>query len=99
VFAALVAGVSSLSLTDVRAETPETSPLSGGFSSISTADASPNISEGLVSGELQVQAIQAYRAKDLPEALRLFDEIVKLDPENPVWYERRGQVWIDADCH
>lgn len=49
----------------------------------------------MISPDLQVQAIQAYRERNLPEALRLFDAIVDLDPENPVWYERRGQVHLD----
>jgi hypothetical protein len=42
--------------------------------------------------QLQVTAIQAYRAKDLSTALRQLTEIIALDAENPVWYERRGQV-------
>jgi len=41
---------------------------------------------------LQVTAIQAYRAKDLITAMAAFDKIISLDSDNPVWYERRGQV-------
>eukprot|EP00241_Pyramimonas_parkeae_P007008 CAMPEP_0114252110 /NCGR_PEP_ID=MMETSP0058-20121206/15656_1 /TAXON_ID=36894 /ORGANISM="Pyramimonas parkeae, CCMP726" /LENGTH=318 /DNA_ID=CAMNT_0001366011 /DNA_START=263 /DNA_END=1220 /DNA_ORIENTATION=- len=44
---------------------------------------------------LQVTAIQAYRAKDLDTALAQLDRISLLDPSNPVWYERRGQVKVD----
>mmetsp|Transcript_21408 Transcript_21408/g.53919 ORF Transcript_21408/g.53919 Transcript_21408/m.53919 type:complete len:390 (-) Transcript_21408:79-1248(-) len=47
--------------------------------------------------ELALQAIQAYRARELPRALDLFNSIVQLDSQNSVWYERRGQVLVDLD--
>eukprot|EP00873_Tetraselmis_striata_P024218 jgi/Tetstr1/444482/TSEL_032363.t1 len=47
--------------------------------------------------ELAMQAIQAYRARELPRALDLFNSIVQLDSQNSVWYERRGQVLVDLD--
>lgn len=43
-------------------------------------------------------AIQAYRAKDLQKALEQLTEIVALDADNPVWYERRGQVSAVRCC-
>jgi len=47
--------------------------------------------------DLALQAIQAYRARELPRALDLFNSIISKDSQNSVWYERRGQVLVDLD--
>jgi len=75
-----------------RREGMLTALVAGVVSSFSSSDAR---ADDIGTEELQVEAIQAYRARELPQALRLFDKIIALDPENPVWYERRGQVQLD----
>lgn len=54
-----------------------------------TADVSPAVEK------LALDAINAYNAKELPKAYKLYSEIASIEPENPVWVERRGQVAVD----
>jgi tetratricopeptide (TPR) repeat protein len=37
----------------------------------------------------------SYEARDLDNALAALTEIVRREPANPIWYERRGQVFVD----
>uniref|UniRef100_A0A7S2TKE9 Tetratricopeptide repeat protein n=1 Tax=Lotharella oceanica TaxID=641309 RepID=A0A7S2TKE9_9EUKA len=59
----------------------------------------------VVESQAQAKAIQdaydaarkAYADQNLEECVRLYDIIVQLDPKSFVWYERRGQVLVDAN--
>lgn len=51
-----------------------------------------------VEGQIEVlatAALKAYSDNDLPRAREYFDKIVAKEPSNPVWLERRGQVFVD----
>ncbi len=45
--------------------------------------------------ELEARAKASYQARDLPTALRCLDELVRREPAEPVWRERRAQVLLD----
>ena len=47
------------------------------------------------SEQLAKDALEAYNAKDLYKAWQLYSKLVSLEPEKPVWLERRGQVQVD----
>jgi len=42
-------------------------------------------------------ARRAYSEENFDEAIRLYGIIIDLDPDSFVWYERRGQVLVDAN--
>ena len=44
---------------------------------------------------LVLPAQATYRAKQLPAALDALTELISREPENAIWYERRGQVFVD----
>lgn len=44
---------------------------------------------------LERRAKSAYYARDLSGALDALTAIIELEPEEPVWRERRGQVYVD----
>mmetsp|Transcript_31344 Transcript_31344/g.43483 ORF Transcript_31344/g.43483 Transcript_31344/m.43483 type:complete len:366 (-) Transcript_31344:67-1164(-) len=69
--------------------------ISGLVSSFVNVAGAKETRETLVSEELQLEAIQAYRSRNLAKSEYLFNKIIDIDPENPVWYERRGQVKVD----
>ena len=46
--------------------------------------------------DIAQRAIKAYSEKDLDRSYELYTQLIGLDPENPVWSERRGQVSVDA---
>ena len=44
---------------------------------------------------LTARAIAAYRLNDIPRALKLSDQLMTLEPQNPYFQELRGQMLVD----
>lgn len=40
-------------------------------------------------------AQSSYQARELESALEALTELIRREPEQPVWRERRGQVFVD----
>jgi hypothetical protein len=52
-------------------------------------------SDADVHDEFASQAMKAYNNNDLETSYVIYSNIIELDPTNPVWRERRGQVLVD----
>lgn len=60
-----------------------------------TASAGADAAQEAGIDDLASRAIDAYNQKMLPEANQLYTKIISLEPNAPVWLERRGQVLVD----